>query len=205
MTPDGFDMAAAVQRQLLFSQAMHAARWLDLDPPALLPALLSAALARYDQFFTLVAENPGVGVAPARDVDLAWHTHQLSPRRYAAWCRARAGGRFVDHRDDLAADVLARSADDAARLYRARFGTAYKVCLCRGCVGARFGGEEACADGSDADEDEDADGVDCARQCPSTNCQTNCQTACKTACNAPKCQTQCGTKCGYVCGACDAK
>lgn len=220
-TPDGFDLVAAVQRQLRFSQSMHAARWLSL-PRALRAALLGAALARYAQFLSLAAENRGVGIAPALDVDLAWHTHLLSPRRYAAWCLARAGsggakGRLVDHRDDLAPDVLARSADDAARLWKARFGVEYRVCLCRRCVGARFalgkgGGDGDGGSASSSSSEGDVDRVDCAAgcagedvgsaaaggddRCPSQECATNCEPVCQT--------TQCGAKCGYVCGACDS-
>lgn len=222
-TPDGFDMTAAVQRQHRFSQSMHAARWLAFPAP-LRRARLAAALARYAQFLALAAAHPGVGVAPAPDVDLAWHTHQLAPRRYAAWCRAQArvgggGDCLVDHRDDLAPDVLARSAAGAARLWRARFGGADRVCLCRRCVGARFGmvgaedGTGGSSSGSDGDVEDDH-GVGCAAvcaekkggpagdgdRCPSADCQAKCETACQT-----QCQTSCGTKCGYVCGACDAR
>lgn len=214
-------MVAAVNRQLVFTTLMHHHGWLDYPSR---DDLLTAAIARYERFFTLLAENPDVGVAPTQDIDLAWHTHQLSPRRYAAWCTARVfkpqaetntttnnnkqtkhryARRIVDHCDDLPGEVLAQSADDAARLYEARFGDVYRMCLCRACAAARFG--EA------LEEDSEGSVLGCAsaggaEHDPSASCSKNCEPVkCNTPAPAPQCKANCGAKCGYVCGACTAK
>lgn len=176
---------------------MHALGWRTAATFPFRDALLALALARYARFLVLVRENPREGLAPALDVDLAWHTHLLrGPRRYAAYCRGAAGlPRAVDHDDTLGDDDLAASAGAAARLYRARFGAPYELCHCGPCVVARFGGG---GDGleEEAESEEDGSGsVDCCAgvEMSGPKCKRKCQAAC---------QNRCGRRCGYVCGAC---
>lgn len=194
LTPSGFDPVAAVHRQHDFAAKMHALGWLTATPFP--DALLALALARYARFLVLVRENPGEGLAPALDVDLAWHTHMLlGPRRYAAYCRGAAGLPCpVDHDDTLDDDDLTASAGAAARLYRVRFDAPYELCHCGPCVVARFGG------GGDGLSEESEEGggsrsVDCCAgvEMSGPKCKQKCQAAC---------QNRCGRRCGYVCGAC---
>ena len=83
-----FDPTAAVNRQACFARKMSQFGW--LYSPSL-GAILQRAAMRYRNFFLLVAELPGP-VVPDLDVDLVWHTHQLSPARYASFSRAVAQG-----------------------------------------------------------------------------------------------------------------
>lgn len=64
-----FDMVAAVQRQLRFAEKIHDAQWRHPDT---LNSFLGSAVESYREFFTLVAENPGVGLAPTLAIDLVW-------------------------------------------------------------------------------------------------------------------------------------
>lgn len=68
-TLTNFDMVAAVQRQLKFAQKVHNAEW---RRPQALYSFLDSAVARYKEFFTLIAENPGAGIAPTLAIDLVW-------------------------------------------------------------------------------------------------------------------------------------
>lgn len=65
----GFDMVAAVQRQLRFAEKVHRAEW---RRPENIYSFLVRATIRYMEFFTLIAENPGVGLAPTLAIDLVW-------------------------------------------------------------------------------------------------------------------------------------
>lgn len=62
-------MVAAVQRQLKFAEKTHNAQWRH---PENLDHFLDSAVNDYKQFFALIAENPGVGLAPTLAIDLVW-------------------------------------------------------------------------------------------------------------------------------------
>lgn len=64
-----FDMVAAVQRQLKFAEKVHRAQWRH---PEMINNFLDSAIGNYKEFFTLIAENPGVGLAPTLAIDLVW-------------------------------------------------------------------------------------------------------------------------------------
>lgn len=64
-----FDMVAAVQRQLRFAEKVHRAEW---RCPENIYSFLVRAIIHYMEFFTLIAENPGVGLAPTLAIDLVW-------------------------------------------------------------------------------------------------------------------------------------
>ncbi|KAI1856892.1 uncharacterized protein JN550_013599 [Neoarthrinium moseri] len=121
-----FDMVAAVKRQLKFAHKMHEARWLR-SPFA--GKILKNAIDRYEKFFTLIAEYPYSSLSPTPDIDLVWHTHQLSPKRYGLYSVMKANGRFVNHNDDVAKAILKGSFDFTTKLFRDRFGTFMRAML----------------------------------------------------------------------------
>ncbi|KAG6357397.1 hypothetical protein INS49_013274 [Diaporthe citri] len=120
-----FDMVAAVQRQLKFAEKVHNAQWRH---PEKINNFLDSAIGNYREFFTLIAENPGVGLAPTLAIDLVWHTHQLSPRRYRTYSRHMTNGRFVHHDDNLNEPALEEASHNAEKLYSAKYGVPYKRC-----------------------------------------------------------------------------
>lgn len=58
-----------------------------LDPKNFLP--------RTSRFLDLISSSQHMLVVPTLDVDLVWHSHQLSPARYHKDCRTNVG-RYVD-------------------------------------------------------------------------------------------------------------
>lgn len=66
---NNFDMVAAVQRQLKFAEKVHNAQWRH---PEKINNFLDSAIDNYKEFFTLIAENPGLGLAPTLPIDLVW-------------------------------------------------------------------------------------------------------------------------------------
>jgi len=69
---------------------------------------------------------------PTLDVDLAWHTHQLSPRAYYAYTVGNCG-RFVDHDDKVPEDKLSEEFAWTTKRYQELFGEAYSECTCWYC------------------------------------------------------------------------
>ncbi|KAK1978078.1 hypothetical protein LZ30DRAFT_228212 [Colletotrichum cereale] len=131
-----YPLAAAIRRQLSFSDKMARHAW--LRSPSLAPTL-ARSRARYARFFRLIATHPRTVMVPTLDVDLVWHTHQLSPARYLAFSK-RAAGRLVDHDDEIADETLGALAADMQALWADAFdGEAYHACLCWACEGGRAG------------------------------------------------------------------
>lgn len=124
-------MVAAVKRQLTFAHKMHDAKWLH---SLFASTILETAISRYEMFFTLIAEHPGGSLSPTPDMDLVWHTHQLSPKRYGLYSAMKANGRIVNHNDGVARPLLQRALDSAKRLFRKRFESDYEVCYCEVCM-----------------------------------------------------------------------
>ncbi|KAK3293783.1 uncharacterized protein B0H64DRAFT_461984, partial [Chaetomium fimeti] len=75
---------------------------------------LQAYQDRYLKFLGLIKDNPKAVFVPTLDIDLIWHTHQLSPAAYDAYCRAHVG-RPVNHDDTIAAPGRSSALDDTKR------------------------------------------------------------------------------------------
>ena len=136
-------LADAVKRQVGFVDKMHAQLW--IRSPAL-PGTVARAVAKYARFLELMRRKPGTMLIPTLDVDLAWHTHQLSHAHYRAAMEERAG-RFVDHDDKLGPETLAPGMEKTAELWRVHFAEEYRVCLCWDCEALLSALEEAGDDG----------------------------------------------------------
>ncbi|KAI0202387.1 hypothetical protein F4808DRAFT_468533 [Astrocystis sublimbata] len=117
-----FNMVAAVQRQLKFAHKMQNVTWLRSQ---FMNRILETAIRRYEMFFTLIAEHPDKSLSPTTDIDFIWHTHQLSPRRYALYSVIKADGRFVNHNDNLNKGTLDKAFKSTRTLFRDRFGGKY--------------------------------------------------------------------------------
>ena len=83
---------------------------------------LAHCVQNYVRFLGLMKKNEGAALVPTLAIDLAWHTHQMLPRRYAAECRALAG-RFVNHDDNLEDGQLSADMAQTEKLWY----EAYKV------------------------------------------------------------------------------
>jgi hypothetical protein len=129
-----FNPVAAVHRQTAFAEKMSHFNWLQSPTVA---STLRYAINRYGRFFFLIANYPGMMV-PTLDVDLVWHTHQLSPVRYMAFSKAMANGRFVDHNDRVEKEDLQIGFQEVQKLYREQFSDDYLLCHSWYCEAGRL-------------------------------------------------------------------
>ncbi|KAF4982512.1 hypothetical protein FZEAL_1883 [Fusarium zealandicum] len=122
-------LIANVERQLVFVDKMNAHLW--IRSPAL-AGTVERAVERYDNFIELFKLYPGKTLVPTLDVDLVWHTHQLSASNYSAAIKSRCG-RFINHDDKIGKPTLKNGMKETEELYRIHFGETYSVCLCWEC------------------------------------------------------------------------
>ncbi|KAF5666356.1 hypothetical protein FHETE_6240 [Fusarium heterosporum] len=118
-----------VERQRVFVRKMNAHLW--IRSPAL-QGTLGRAVERYEKYLQLLKLYPGKMLVPTLDIDLVWHTSQLSPTAYKASMKARCS-RFINHDDKIGKHKLATGNDETQVLYRIRFGLEYSICLCWEC------------------------------------------------------------------------
>ncbi|KAF9767970.1 hypothetical protein IL306_014792 [Fusarium sp. DS 682] len=132
-----------VERQRVFVEKMNAHLW--IRSPAL-QGTLRRAVERYERYLQLFKLYPGKMLVPALDIDLVWHTSQLSATAYMQSMEARCG-RFINHDDKIGKSKLAVGNTETETLYRIRFGEEYTVCLCWECQAIM-----SALEGSDEDE-----------------------------------------------------
>jgi len=118
----GFDPIAAVNRQMRFADKMAQFDW--FHSPAV-SSTLETALERYIRFFQLMTSSPSM--VPTLDVDLVWHTHQLSPSRYLFFCKEHHGG-LIDHDDKVEGSTIENGFNRTQQMYQARFAENYVLC-----------------------------------------------------------------------------
>ncbi|RYP61571.1 hypothetical protein DL771_010092 [Monosporascus sp. 5C6A] len=93
---------------------------------------LRRAVDRYEKFLRLFHLYPGKMLVPTLDIDIVWHTHQCSARRYAESVKRRTGV-FINHDDRLGRPVLDGGMEETKTLFFVRFGEEYQRCLCWDC------------------------------------------------------------------------
>ncbi|KAK3291528.1 uncharacterized protein B0H64DRAFT_409216 [Chaetomium fimeti] len=136
--PTGFapplDLAAAVHRQMGFALKMTRFGWAH-SPHS--DSILQRAVARYRKFLSLFAVT-GHAIVPTVDIDLVWHTHQLSPACYALFSHAVTMGRFINHNDSIEQGAIQTAFESTKRLYYDLFGEDYSICNSWFCEATRF-------------------------------------------------------------------
>ena len=139
-SPFAMDLVGAVIRQGTFVNKMDNIDW--LHSPTLLETM-GRLVKKYGIFFYIMAKHPGHMAVPTLDVDLAWHTHQLMPRRYydysttttAILSRNRI---FVNHDDKVEELKLEEGFEWTAKQYtRETRGGIYSECTCWYCEAVR--------------------------------------------------------------------
>ncbi|KAK9386021.1 hypothetical protein V1515DRAFT_581326 [Lipomyces mesembrius] len=84
-----------------------------------------------------MAGNPNHVAVPTLDVDLAWHTHQLSPARYYSYSVAKTSV-FIDHDDKIEETKLSDAFKLTSRMYqKLTGGEIYSECTCWYCEAIR--------------------------------------------------------------------
>lgn len=121
-------LVSAVQRQRSFLDKVT-------DRPSLRSQVgLDSASKNYYKFMMLVKAKRDRGLSdgsylvPTIEIDLFWHTHQLMPWFYHAWCKENIGFR-VNHDDTLAESVLSENRDQTAQLWKAEYQDSYDVSI----------------------------------------------------------------------------
>ncbi|KAL9942838.1 hypothetical protein ACHAQF_005905 [Verticillium nonalfalfae] len=94
-------------------------------------------VTKYERFFEIMAANPGEAAVPTLDVDLAWHTHQLSPKAYYEYSVSMTRN-FVDHNDKVDEEKLGVSFEWTSKTYEKKYNEVYAECRCWYCETVRM-------------------------------------------------------------------
>ena len=132
-TPFALDLGGAVMRQGIFVDKMYQIDWLH-SPTA--RATVTRLCKKYERFVTLMSKNPGHLMVPTLDVDLAWHTHQLSPSNYYDYTVTLVK-KFVDHDDKIEEEKLDDGFQKTSKKYQEMFNEVYSECTCWYCEAVR--------------------------------------------------------------------
>ena len=139
-SPFALDLVGAVIRQGTFIRKMDELNW--LHSPAL-DSTMTRLIQKYKIFLTIIAQNPRETAVPTLDVDLAWHTHQLSPQRYyhySTWITKNHSSepRFINHDDKVPETKLSLSFEWTSKQYqKVTDGQIYSECTCWYCEAVR--------------------------------------------------------------------
>ena len=98
------DLVAAALRQREFAIKITSPELAALDTPL----ALFKATTRYHKFLLLMRrkrEGKRVALVPTLDIDLCWHTHQLSTGEYRKWCVEHLG-LAINHDDTVGKQTL---------------------------------------------------------------------------------------------------
>lgn len=128
-SPFALDLCGAVTRQGIFIDKMYKIDWLH-SPSA--SSTMARLVEKHRRFFKIMADHPRKVAVPTLDVDLAWHTHQLSPKAYFDYSN-KVCGRFVDHDDKIEEDKLATAFEWTSKVYQEQYGEIYSECTCWYC------------------------------------------------------------------------
>lgn len=135
-TPFALDLVGAVTRQGVFVRKMDDIDW--LHSPTVM-STMERLIKKYRIFLDIMMEHPRNLAVPTLDVDLAWHTHQLTPSRYYHFCLFKTGqktGRsyFIDHDDKVDENTLSDGFEWTSKMYRKLTkGGIYSECTCWYC------------------------------------------------------------------------
>ena len=134
-SPFALDLTGAVLRQGVFVEKMKLIDW--LHSPAL-ESTITRLIRKYGIFFRIMGENPGHIAVPTLDIDLAWHTHQLSPVWYYQYSTEHCNGEFIDHDDKIEEGRLSTSFEWTSKKYQKMTGgEVYSECTCWYCEAIR--------------------------------------------------------------------
>lgn len=137
--PFALDLVGAVIRQGTFVEKMDKIDW--LHSPTVFNTM-DRLIKKYYVFFQIMIERPDKMAVPTLDVDLAWHTHQLSPSRYYKYSTSKVtfsfNRMFIDHDDKVDEGKLSDGFAWTSKMYRRMTeGGIYSECTCWYCEATR--------------------------------------------------------------------
>ncbi|OAA65590.1 alpha-ketoglutarate-dependent sulfonate dioxygenase [Niveomyces insectorum RCEF 264] len=133
VSPFALNLEGAVLRQGIFMDKMHRIDWLQ-SPSA--RETMARLITKYERFVDLMAAHPTKTCVPTLDVDLAWHTHQLSPAAYYRYTVSKTG-KFIDHDDKMDEAKLGLAFEFTSKVYQDKYGEVYSECTCWYCEAIR--------------------------------------------------------------------
>jgi hypothetical protein len=125
------ELGGAVIRQNVFVEKMYSLDWLH-SPAA--KETMKRLLEKYQRFIQIMATYPLHVAVPTLDVDLGWHTHQLSPRSYYDYTVSKCK-KLIDHDDKMDEDTLNSGFEWTSKTYQKLFNGVYSECTCWYCEG----------------------------------------------------------------------
>ncbi|GKT79299.1 alpha-ketoglutarate-dependent sulfonate dioxygenase [Colletotrichum tofieldiae] len=135
-SPFATDLVGCVMRQGTFTEKMCKLNWLHFPTAR---GLMTGLLKKYTRFVEIIAiasTTKDKVAVPTLDVDLAWHTHQLSPQSYFVFTLAKTSA-FVDHNDKVDEDKLSTAFEWTSKTYQEKYGEIYAQCKCWYCETVR--------------------------------------------------------------------
>lgn len=132
-SPFALDLCGAVMRQGVFVEKMVKLDWLH-SPSA--KATMGRLITKYNRFMQIIKKNPFKMAVPTLDVDLAWHTHQLSPQDYYTYT-VKETSKFIDHDDKIEENELSDAFEWTTKMYQDLFKEVYSECTCWYCESIR--------------------------------------------------------------------
>jgi hypothetical protein len=95
---------------------------------------MERSVLKYSRFLEMAKKHPDKMVVPTLDLDLAWHTHQLSPQDYYR-TTTRELSKFLNHDDKVEDNKLSASFEWMCETYFELYGEIYSTCICWYCEG----------------------------------------------------------------------
>ena len=132
-SPFALDLIGAVIRQGSFIKKMHAIDWIH-SPAA--TSTMKRLITKYQRYIEIIKAHPRQVAVPTLDIDLAWHTHQLSPPAYYAYTIDRTG-KFVNHDDKIEETKLSTAFEWTSKTYQKMYKELYSECTCWYCEAIR--------------------------------------------------------------------
>ncbi|KAF7864055.1 hypothetical protein EAF04_007020 [Stromatinia cepivora] len=127
------ELGGAVIRQSIFVDKMANLDWLH-SPVA--GKTMTRLLTKYRRFIDIMRLHPKDVCVPTLDVDLAWHTHQLSPKQYYDYTFSQCF-KFIDHDDKMEEDALSTAFEWTSKTYEKLYRQVYSECTCWYCEAIR--------------------------------------------------------------------
>jgi len=129
------DLVGCIIRQERFIEKMNSFDW--LHSPVMKEGLVES-IVRYSRFFNLLSRyDTRRMLVPTLDIDLIWHTHQLSLCYYFEECMSSPLNCVIDHDDKVEEGRLDTGFEFTSKLYRSKFKQNYSICYCWYCVATR--------------------------------------------------------------------
>ncbi|RYO82480.1 hypothetical protein DL766_006333 [Monosporascus sp. MC13-8B] len=97
---------------------------------------MTRLIRKYRRFTNIMARHPDHIVVPTLDIDLAWHTQQLTPRVYFDWM-VKETEKFIDHDDRIDEVKLTCAFEWTSKTYQEEYKEVYSECTCWYCESIR--------------------------------------------------------------------